>query len=318
LYLAGQEIAPMQGDKWTFLVFRGEESVRQYSVSGKAIRYVLGGVASGSVIFTVLLALLGLSGWSQAERALLNRENELLQSQLQDLQSKVVSLEGDVGTLAEKSAQYRVLAGLETIDEDVLQAGVGGPGLGRPEDSPLFDVNEELGEETFALRYDLGALERRARLLSASLAEATDSLEANHDLLERTPSILPAAGFLSSSFSRSRYHPIHHRNLPHEGVDINADRGTPILAAAKGRVVYAGRRSGYGLMVEIDHGNGYVTRYGHASKVLAKRGQEVTRGEVVAQVGNTGIATAPHLHYEVRINGRPVNPLNYVVAGAIP
>ena len=92
----------------------------------------------------------------------------------------------------------------------------------------------------------------------------------------------------------------------------------PILAAAKGRVIYAGRRSGYGLMIEIDHGNGYVTRYGHASKLLAQRGEEVTRGEVVAQVGNTGIATSPHLHYEVRINGRAVNPMNYVVAGAIP
>ncbi len=308
----------MQGDKWTFLVFRGEESVRQYSFSGKAIRYVLGGVTAGSVIVAALVALLGVSGWSQAEMALLDRENELLQAELAQIQGQVASLESNVGDLAEKDAQYRVLAGLEAIDEEVLQAGVGGPGLDAPDAAPLYEVDEELGEETFALRYDLSALERRAEMLSASLSEATDSLEANHDLLERTPSILPAAGFLSSSFSRSRYHPIHHRNLPHEGVDINAERGTPILAAAKGRVIYAGRRSGYGLMIEIDHGNGYVTRYGHASKLLAQRGEQVTRGEVVAQVGNTGIATSPHLHYEVRINGRAVNPMNYVVAGAIP
>lgn len=308
----------MQGDKWTFLVCHGEESVRQYSFSGKAIRYVLGGVATGSALLAVLAILLGIGGWSRAEMALLNRENRLLQDELAQIQGQVAGLDSNVGQLAERDAEYRVLAGLEALDEDVLRAGVGGPGLATPDESPLYEVDPELGEETFALRYDLGALERRAGMLSASLTEASDSLQANHDLLERTPSILPAAGFLSSSFSRSRYHPIHHRNLPHEGVDINAERGTPILAAAKGRVIFAGRRAGYGLMVEIDHGNGYVTRYGHASKLLAKRGQDVTRGEVVAQVGNTGIATSPHLHYEVRINGRAVNPMNYVVAGAIP
>lgn len=308
----------MKGDKWTFLVFRGEESVRQYSLSGKAVRNVLGGVLSGTVLLAGLGALLGLSGWDSVRTALLERENRLLQSELLEIQATVAELEGAVDRLAEKDAKYRILAGLESLDEDVLQAGVGGPGLARSETTALHEVDAELGAETFALRYDLGALERRARLLSESLAEATDSLAANHELLERTPSILPAAGFLSSSFSRSRYHPIHHRALPHEGVDIGADRGTPILAAAKGRIVYAGRRAGYGLMVEVDHGNGYVTRYGHASQLLVKRGQDVTRGEVIAQVGNTGIATSPHLHYEVRINGRPVNPMNYVVAGAIP
>lgn len=308
----------MQGDKWTFLVFRGEESVRQYSFSDKAVRYVVGGVSAAATIVVLLAAGLGLGGLSRAQVSVLNQRNQLLKTELGEIQQQVTGLEAQVDDLAEKDARYRILAGLETIDEDVLEAGVGGPGLDTLEEAAMYAADPELGAETFALRYDLGALERRARLLSASLAEATDSLEAHHELLLRTPSILPAAGFLSSTFSRSRYHPIHHRNLPHEGIDIGAQRGTPILAAAKGRVIYAGRRSGYGLMVEIDHGNGYVTRYGHASKILAKRGQQVTRGEVIAQVGNTGIATSPHLHYEVRINGRPVNPMNYVLAGAIP
>ncbi len=308
----------MRGEKWTFLVFRDEDSVRQYSFTSKQVRWALSTLAALAVLLLSGAGLVGMSGWSHATLSSLNEENELLRSELARIQSQVEGIEGTVGQLAEQGAQYRILAGLETYDDDVLQAGVGGPGLSSPESGELYQANAELGEQSFALRYDLGALERRARLLSESLAEASDSLAANHELLQRTPSILPAAGFLSSSFSRSRYHPIHHRNLPHEGIDIGAERGTPILAAAKGRVIYAGRRSGYGLMVELDHGNGYTTRYGHASKLLAKRGQEVTRGEVIGQVGSTGIATSPHLHYEVRINGRAVNPMNYVVAGAIP
>jgi murein DD-endopeptidase MepM/ murein hydrolase activator NlpD len=161
-------------------------------------------------------------------------------------------------------------------------------------------------------------IERRANLLKSSLAEATDSLMAHRDLLESTPSILPTEGLLSSYFSNRRWHPIHHRPLPHEGIDIAATRGTPILAAAKGTVIYAANMSGYGLMVEIDHGYGYTTRYGHASRLLVRVGQTVRRGDRIALVGNTGIATSSHLHYEVRLGGQPQNPMNFVIAETIP
>ena len=83
-------------------------------------------------------------------------------------------------------------------------------------------------------------------------------------------------------------------------------------------VTFAGWSSGLGYTVEITHGYGYVTRYGHASKLLVQRGQSVTRGEVIAQVGSTGLSTSPHLHYEVRIGGKAVNPLNYVIGSALP
>ena len=151
-----------------------------------------------------------------------------------------------------------------------MQAGVGGPGLGSLESYPLWSVDSAAAKNAFALSYDLNALERRARLLATSLDEATDSLQAHQDLLESTPSILPTSGLLSSRFSKSRMHPIHNRPLPHEGIDIAAPKGTPIFAAAKGRVVRAGWVSGYGLTVEIDHGYGYTTLYGHASKLLVR------------------------------------------------
>ena len=123
---------------------------------------------------------------------------------------------------------------------------------------------------------------------------------------------------MTSRFSKSRMHPVHNRPLPHEGVDISAPKGTPIFAAAKGRVVRAGWVVGYGLTVEIDHGYGYTTLYGHASKLLVQRGQVVNRGDVIAQVGSTGIATASHLHYEVSLNGIAQNPANFILPDAVP
>ena len=155
-------------------------------------------------------------------------------------------------------------------------------------------------------------------LLGSSFLEVRDSLESQRELLLSTPSILPAVGWLSSSYSRSRMHPILNTARPHEGIDISAAHGTPIMAAAAGRVRFAGRKGDLGFTVEIDHGYGYVTRYGHASKLLVRRGQTVSRGDLIAQVGKTGLSTSTHLHYEVLVNGRAVNPMNYVVNGPLP
>jgi murein DD-endopeptidase MepM/ murein hydrolase activator NlpD len=113
-------------------------------------------------------------------------------------------------------------------------------------------------------------------------------------------------------------HPIYHVPLPHEGVDVTAPKGTSIWAAAKGTVVFAGRRAGYGLAVEVNHGYGYRTFYAHASKLLVRKGQKVNRGDMIARVGSTGLSTYYHLHYEVRLDGRPVDPLQYIITGALP
>jgi len=95
--------------------------------------------------------------------------------------------------------------------------------------------------------------------------------------------------------------------------------GEPIQAAARGRVVFAGNRAnGYGKMVEIDHGFGYVTRYAHASRLLVSTGQTVKRGDLIAEVGATGLTSGPHLHYEVEVNGRQVDPMNFVIGDAVP
>ena len=131
------------------------------------------------------------------------------------------------------------------------------------------------------------------------------------------PSIMPTQGWLTSHFASLRRHPILQVSRPHEGIDITAEKGTPIEAAAAGVVTAAGWEAGYGNTVTIDHGYGIVTKYAHASRLMVRRGNRVGRGDKIALVGSTGLATGPHLHYEVHVNGRPVDPLRYVLPEVI-
>ena len=304
----------MIGDRWTFLLVRdGHSTVKQYSLSSRLLRILVGGGLVAALILIGYAVTIGVDGYARLQSAQLDTRNTVLQDELRQFQTRVDHLESTLNRIAQNDARFRSIAGLESIDSEVLQAGVGGPGLVGPEAHSLWTIDPSISENLFEVSYDLNQLERRARLLSSSLAEATDSVLAHRDLLESTPSILPTPGWLSSSYSESRMHPIHNRPLPHPGVDISAPRGTSIYAAAKGRVIRAGWVVGYGLTIEIDHGFGYVTLYGHASELVASQDEEVQRGDVIARVGSTGIATSPHLHYEVRVQGIAQNPANFIL-----
>jgi murein DD-endopeptidase MepM/ murein hydrolase activator NlpD len=115
-------------------------------------------------------------------------------------------------------------------------------------------------------------------------------------------------GRMTSSYSIRRFHPVSKRYRAHTGIDYGAATGTAILATANGRVTFSGRKSGYGKLMIVQHANGYQTYYGHCSRLLKKPGQRVEQGQVIARVGQTGLATGPHVHYEVRVNGKPINP----------
>ena len=309
----------MADRRWTFLCVSDDENrVHQYSLSRGALHYTASVVAGVVVTLTAMAMMIVVDGAARHQARKLQREKLLLTEEIQQIQSRVSQMESSIDGIIEQDERYRLLAGLDAIDEEIFQVGVGGPGMLTPRSSELWADDPKSAELTFATSYDILALERRARLLSESLSEATDSLEAHYDLLESTPSIIPTEGFITSGFSYARIHPIYHKELPHEGIDLHAPKGTLILAAAKGVVSYVGWKTGYGNTVEVDHGFEYMTRYAHASKFLVETGQVVERGVALAQVGQTGTATADHLHYEVWVGGRAKDPQDYILNGMIP
>jgi murein DD-endopeptidase MepM/ murein hydrolase activator NlpD len=280
------------------VIAEGDTSTRQIRLSREmvqiaiaAVLLLVGGFSS------VVTGLLVKGSAYQADERLVS-DNEELKSELVSVQTRVDTLRASLEGLYAKDEQYRLIAGLTPMDSTVRQVGVGGPGGD--------------AEETGALS-DLSGLIRRARLLAFSWREASDTLSDRHDRLESMPSITPTRGYITSGFTKSRMHPLLAFARPHTGVDIVANTGTPIVAAAKGRVKYVGRSDDYGLSVEIDHGYGLVTRYAHASAALVKVGQQVDRGDTIARVGQSGLAVGPHLHYEVLVNGRQTNPARYLL-----
>ncbi|HET9798125.1 MAG TPA: M23 family metallopeptidase [Gemmatimonadaceae bacterium] len=147
----------------------------------------------------------------------------------------------------------------------------------------------------------------RATRRSTRSASAGDDAE----LTTRGIQGLPVIGAIASRFSRARRHPILHIIRPHLGIDVAAARGTKIVAPAPGRVSFVGRKFGFGLVVEIDHGSGVTTRYAHCGTALVSAGAHVERGVAIATVGMSGLSTGPHLHYEVLVHGHQVDPLRY-------
>jgi murein DD-endopeptidase MepM/ murein hydrolase activator NlpD len=291
--------------------------VKQYRLSSRALKLGLG---AGALVLLILssmaLGFLMLDGQkSEAER--LAQANAALVQQLDGMRTDLATLEESLDELSVKDARYRLLANLEPLDDDVKLAGVGGPGSRTVEATSLYEVDEPLAELAFETEEELNALIRRAEVLATSWDDATEAMEEQVDTWERTPSIMPTRGYKSSSFSRNRMHPILNVRRPHKGIDIVAHRGTPVVAAAKGTVRFAGNTGGdYGYMVDIDHGDGVVTRYAHLAKgsVVVRRGQQVDRWEKIAEVGTTGLVTSPSIHYEVVVNGRAQDPDEFVLS----
>ena len=274
--------------------------------------------AIGLGLFVLLALVLGFATVSRSvdlsRAARLEHENQQLAATLGQLNARIASLSDTVGQITRRDARIRLLANLEPTDPQVLQAGIGGPA---PAGAATRAPRSELVRQASEVTVDLNALIRRANLLAYSFDEAADSLESHKDRLAALPSILPTQGWLASAFSSMREHPILHIARPHEGIDVVAPMGAPIEAPAGGTVISSGWETGYGYSVTIDHGYGITTRFAHASKLLVKRGDHVERGQRIALVGNTGLATGPHLHYEVHVHGRPVDPLKYVLPAGV-
>jgi hypothetical protein len=308
----------MSQRRWTvMLIPHGEGASKSVSVSWTVVKLAFG-VATVAAAF-MLAATFGVVtrtvDVARSER--LERENRALASELSRMDQRIGTLSDTLSIISRRDEEVRLVAGLEPLDPDVRRAGIGGPAGAWPDADHLLGEGGVTGREALRVHIDLDALMRRANLVSASFREAADSLNSHVQRLAATPSIMPTEGFLTSNFASVRYHPILHYNRPHEGVDITAPYGTPIIAPAAGRVVRVGWENGYGLAVEIDHGYGVHTRYAHQSRVAVVVGQQLKRGDRIGYVGSTGLSTGPHLHYEVIIEGRHTDPLKFVMPNAI-
>lgn len=300
--------------EWTVVIVADDEaSVRQFRLSREAVRI---GIALALFLVAGLTslgtALLVGTGAGRADARLVVK-NELLTRELEELNGRIDTLQVALDNLSEKDEYYRLLAGLDPLGADVLKAGIGGPDADTLEAYSLFRADPRAGRIAFATGMQVSSLLRRARILSQSWREAEDTLTEKRARLMATPTIYPTTGYVSSVFTSSRWHPSLDRPRPHTGIDIVAPRGTPVVASAHGRVQSVGYQGEYGLLIEIDHGYGLLTRYAHLSRAAVKVGQSVQRGDTIGNVGQSGLATGPHLHYEVLVNGAPANPRRFIL-----
>jgi len=280
-----------------------------------------GGAISTLLVISAVFVLF--SPWGTPGARLVAAHNRALQADILAIEERFRVLDDTLFRIAASEQKMRMLAGLPVEAAPATPAAAEGAVLAAT--TELADASTGIGRRRpfanrlgWSARPDVEGLISRATNLASGFRDVSDSLEANYSRFANTPSILPTAGWLSSQFTRSRFHPILHENRPHEGIDVTAPTGTPIVAPAAGKVVFAGNAQGFGLVVEIDHGNGIRTKFAHCSRIAVRVGQQVTRNQLIAAVGSSGLSTAPHLHYEIHVNRKPVDPLTYVLPDATP
>jgi murein DD-endopeptidase MepM/ murein hydrolase activator NlpD len=268
------------------------------------------GIGIGIIVLWVTIEINQVTGdklgLGFAQTSVLLSENQVLQNQLRFLSGKLDVLDKKLTSLSQRGNELRAVVDLPKIDSDVLKVGVGGVDE-RIDYATSTDINNLLNK----LQSTTNKAERELQLQSENYEEVQKQYAARKVQFAHLPSILPIDGIFTSSYGL-RLHPILDVLKLHEGQDISCDPGTVVHATAEGTVDYSGAaHDGLGIKVEINHGYGYKSIYGHLSKALVKEGKHVKRGDVIALTGNTGLSTAPHLHYEIRVNGVPKDPRNF-------
>jgi murein DD-endopeptidase MepM/ murein hydrolase activator NlpD len=241
------------------------------------------------------------------EIASLRLENKALKSKLLELSTNYAEIKEELEGLSELSDDLRLAVNLKPLSPDEKKLGTGGSSTEISLDYLKLGKNLEL---TDAINYADEIL-RQFRFEKSQFTEITSKLDENRKLFEAIPAVLPTSGnYIKDSFGY-RMHPILNQYKMHNGIDILADIGSPVYAPGSGKVTYVGRKGGYGLTIEIDHGFGYNTIYAHLSRTNAKVGKYVKRGELIGKTGNTGLSSGPHLHYEVHHNGVVQDPMDF-------
>ena len=303
----------MKNQHWTFLyVPESEGGVRTVTVP-KRLTAALGG------LLVLLILVVGAITVSFVRQSSSLRTLELRDLEVVTLREKISELEQSVRNYESMMVQNRqlqerasLIAGLGPL-EDEFSARLGQGGHEPVVEDGLGLVDEISRDRIRDLRVQLDRLVKEAHFQRDGFERVLEALRHDQEMRESTPSIRPViGGYISSRYGR-RIDPFTGQPALHRGLDFSAPVGTPVLAPASGRVKRASRGGSLGQFVEIDHGNGLVTRYAHLSEFLVRKGDWVTRGQIIGRVGNTGRSTGPHLHYEVVNNGRSENPWLYII-----
>lgn len=262
------------------------------------------GMGFGAGSFILLLWIFG----SPSEKEL-RIENSRLLAQYNVLSRRLDEALGVMQGIQQRDDNlYRVVLQADPVADAVRRAGYGG--TNRYED--LMDMaNADLVVNT---TQKMDVLNRQLYIQSKSFDELVDLFKDHDEMLKCIPAIQPVSNKnlkQTASGYGMRIDPIYKTTKFHAGMDFSANTGTPVYATGNGTIVKAGWESAYGNLIKVDHGFGYVTWYAHLSKIKVRVGQKVVRGEVIGEVGNTGKSTGPHLHYEVHVKGKVVNPVNY-------
>lgn len=235
-------------------------------------------------------------------------ENRILKEQVQTLAQKMSSVESALDKLSDRGNELRLMVDLSKLDEDTKKASTGGSVTPQANAFVTGDAAQILASSQALI----DRLSREVRLQQSSYEEISKRLDYNKAFFAHLPAIKPMAGYYSVNGFGMRVHPVLHVYRMHEGIDIANDVGTNIYAAGDGVVHFAGRTAGgYGVVLEIQHGYGYSTLYAHLDRILVSVGQQVKRGELIAKCGRSGLVSGPHLHFEVRQNGRHLNPVDF-------
>ncbi|MEO8733634.1 MAG: M23 family metallopeptidase [Flavobacteriales bacterium] len=250
------------------------------------------------------------------KEATLRRENQQLMVEYELINKQLGDMQDVLGDLERRDDNvYRVIFEADPIPSSVRMAGIGG--VNRYKDLAGF-ANSDL---VIGTRKRLDKITKEMVVQSRSLDEVGKLVMRKQELLASIPSVEPIPQDqtrIASGFGM-RMHPIYKIERPHMGLDFASPTGTEIHATGDGTVEFAGyNTSGYGIHVILDHGFGYETVYGHMSVVDVRQGQHVKRGDIIGEVGSTGLSTGPHLHYEVHKDGVPVNPANYLFNSLTP
>ncbi len=244
------------------------------------------------------------------EVARLRQQTEIQRSQIYFFSSKIEELEKQLSKLKDFDKKIRIIANLDRTQDTIPFMGMGGPSPSDLRDK--LKANHDEKGLIQQMKVDVERLQSEATSREFSLAELEKVLQTKQEMLAHTPSIWPVQGWVTSDFG-FRTNPFTGLTQMHEGIDISNQTGTVVIAPANGFVSDIGNDWVHGKFMILSHGFGMSTRYSHLNKVLVKVGQRVKRGDKIAELGSTGKTTGPHLHYEVRLNGMPVNPMRYIL-----